>query len=166
MLSLTTLRSRYRGTHVPRGRTRNVRRFYSCTCPEIDFVIAPGMPVIITRLETLIFPLLNSTAATWGLFELATNPEVQTRLRNELLAVDNDNPSMDELNALPYLDCFVRETLRAHAPVPLTCACQWHTRIPTIPLMCYSLRFLSPSRHSRRYYSPGNSLHGSQRDGT
>ncbi|KAJ7691523.1 cytochrome P450 [Mycena olivaceomarginata] len=27
---------------------------------------------------------------------------------------------MDELNALPYLDCFVRETLRAHAPVPLT----------------------------------------------
>ncbi|KAJ7737654.1 cytochrome P450 [Mycena olivaceomarginata] len=62
----------------------------------------------------------ETTAATWGLFELATNPEVQTRLRNELLAVDNDNPSMDELNALPYLDCFLRETLRAHAPVPMT----------------------------------------------
>ena len=25
---------------------------------------------------------------------------------------------MDDLNALPYLDAFVRETLRVHAPVP------------------------------------------------
>jgi hypothetical protein len=24
---------------------------------------------------------------------------------------------MDDLNALPFLDCVVRETLRAHAPV-------------------------------------------------
>jgi cytochrome P450 len=27
---------------------------------------------------------------------------------------------MDELNALPYLDAVVRETLRVHAPVPAT----------------------------------------------
>ncbi len=27
---------------------------------------------------------------------------------------------MDELNALPYLDSIVRETLRVHAPVPST----------------------------------------------
>ena len=27
---------------------------------------------------------------------------------------------MDELNALPYLDGVVRETLRVHAPVPST----------------------------------------------
>lgn len=27
---------------------------------------------------------------------------------------------MDELNALPYLDAVVRETLRIHAPVPAT----------------------------------------------
>ncbi|KAF7335388.1 hypothetical protein MVEN_02191300 [Mycena venus] len=59
----------------------------------------------------------TSTAATWALFALAENKEIQTRLRNELLMVDNANPSMDELNALHYLDCFVRETLRAHAPV-------------------------------------------------
>ncbi|KAF7341217.1 Cytochrome P450 [Mycena venus] len=45
------------------------------------------------------------TAATWALFEIAKSPEIQTRLRNELLAVDTENPTMDELNALPYLDC-------------------------------------------------------------
>jgi hypothetical protein len=48
--------------------------------------------------------------------------EIQTRLRNELLTVDNENPSMDDLNALPYLDCVVRETMRAHAPVVATCS--------------------------------------------
>ncbi|KAF8143490.1 cytochrome P450 [Mycena galopus ATCC 62051] len=62
----------------------------------------------------------NSTAATWALFELAINPEIQTRLRNELLAFDNDNPSMDDLNSFQYLDCVVRETLRAHAPVTIS----------------------------------------------
>ncbi|KAF7351505.1 hypothetical protein MSAN_01582800 [Mycena sanguinolenta] len=73
-----------------------------------------------------------STAASWALFELATNPKIQTRLRNELLAVDNENPSMDELNALPYLDCVVRETLRAHAPVTLNFRVA--TRDDVIPL--------------------------------
>lgn len=45
-------------------------------------------------------------------------PDVQTKLREELLSVDTDTPSMDELMALPYLDAVVRETLRVHAPVP------------------------------------------------
>ncbi|PPQ76652.1 hypothetical protein CVT24_011791, partial [Panaeolus cyanescens] len=42
------------------------------------------------------------------------------QLRQELLAVPTDAPTMDELNSLPYLDCVVRETLRIHAPVPST----------------------------------------------
>lgn len=45
-------------------------------------------------------------------------PEIQTKLRDELLSVDTDTPSMDELMTLPYLDAVVRETLRVHAPVP------------------------------------------------
>ena len=51
---------------------------------------------------------------------MAQNVEAQTKLRNELLAVGTDDPSMDELNALPYLDAVVRETLRIHAPVRAT----------------------------------------------
>ncbi|KAJ7271259.1 cytochrome P450 [Mycena rebaudengoi] len=62
----------------------------------------------------------TSTAAAWGLFALTQNVAVQERLRNELLTVFTDNPTMDELNALPYLDCVVRETLRLYAPVTLT----------------------------------------------
>ena len=51
---------------------------------------------------------------------MTQNVEAQNKLRNELLAVGTDNPTMDELNALPYLDAVVRETLRIHAPVPST----------------------------------------------
>ena len=45
-------------------------------------------------------------------------PEIQIKLREELLSVDTETPSMDELTALPYLDAVVRETLRVHPPVP------------------------------------------------
>ena len=62
----------------------------------------------------------NSTAITWALYAMTQAPEVQTRLRDELIAIDTDTPSMDELMALPYLDAVVRETLRVHAPVPVT----------------------------------------------
>ncbi|KAJ2927086.1 hypothetical protein H1R20_g10025, partial [Candolleomyces eurysporus] len=62
----------------------------------------------------------TSTSTTWALFAIAKAPEVQAKLRDELLTVSSDNVSMDELNALPYLDAVVRETLRIHAPVPST----------------------------------------------
>ncbi|KAJ7648294.1 cytochrome P450 [Mycena polygramma] len=62
----------------------------------------------------------TSTAVTWALFALTQHREVQTRLREELQGVDTDRPTMDELNALPFLDCVVRETLRLYAPVPGT----------------------------------------------
>ena len=59
----------------------------------------------------------TSTSIAWALFSLSTNPEIQTRLREELLTVDTDSPSMEQLNALPYLDAVVREALRHHAVV-------------------------------------------------
>jgi hypothetical protein len=46
-------------------------------------------------------------------------PEAQRKLREELLAVPTNTPTMDELHALPYLDVFVRETLRFFAPVTI-----------------------------------------------
>ncbi|KAI0634029.1 cytochrome P450 [Trametes polyzona] len=74
----------------------------------------------------------TSTATTWCLYALTQAPEAQRKLREELLAVDTDTPTMDELNALPYLDAVVRETLRIHAPVPRTMRVA--TKDDTIPL--------------------------------
>ncbi|KAJ7289234.1 cytochrome P450 [Mycena rebaudengoi] len=69
------------------------------------------------------------SSANTGLLELNDNDrgshlprrwarDYENRLRDELLTVSTDNPTMDELNALVYLDYVVRETLRLHAPVP------------------------------------------------
>ncbi|TFY63922.1 hypothetical protein EVJ58_g2971 [Rhodofomes roseus] len=62
----------------------------------------------------------TSYGTGWSLFALAQVPHVQCKLREELLGVLTDTPSMDELNALPYLDAVVRETMRLYAPVPVT----------------------------------------------
>jgi cytochrome P450 len=59
-------------------------------------------------------------ATTWALYALTKHRHFQTKLQEELLAVSTDNPTMDELNALPYLDAIVRETLRLYAPVAAT----------------------------------------------
>ncbi|KAK7678026.1 hypothetical protein QCA50_018966 [Cerrena zonata] len=62
----------------------------------------------------------TSTGTTWCLYALTQAPEVQRKLREELLSVSTDTPTMDELMALPYLDMVVKEVLRLHAPVPST----------------------------------------------
>ncbi|KAJ6488895.1 cytochrome P450 [Mycena sanguinolenta] len=79
-----------------------------------DDVIAQVPTFLVAGHET------TSTAVTWALFALTQKPHVQARLREELFSVLTDRPTMDEFNALPYLDCVVRETLRMHAPVPAT----------------------------------------------
>ncbi|PCH37140.1 cytochrome P450 [Wolfiporia cocos MD-104 SS10] len=60
----------------------------------------------------------TSNATAWSLHALSQAPEVQQKLRDELWALPSDNPTMDELQALPYLDMVVRETLRMYTPVP------------------------------------------------
>ncbi len=57
---------------------------------------------------------------SWCLFALACNPGVQQKLREELLAVPTENPTIDELNALPYLEAVVRESSRLHPAIPYT----------------------------------------------
>ncbi|PCH43005.1 cytochrome P450 [Wolfiporia cocos MD-104 SS10] len=59
----------------------------------------------------------TSNATAWCLYSLAVYPSIQHKLREELLSVATDDPSMDELNALPYLDAVIRETMRVHSPV-------------------------------------------------
>ncbi|KAF8955546.1 cytochrome P450 [Flammula alnicola] len=62
----------------------------------------------------------TSVATTWALFALTQHKDVQDKLRAELATVSTDNPTMDDLNSLPYLDGVVREVLRLHAPVAST----------------------------------------------
>jgi len=59
----------------------------------------------------------TSTATTWALFSLTQSPEVQNKLREELLQISTESPTMEDLMGLPYLDAVVRETLRLHSPV-------------------------------------------------
>ncbi|KAI0644393.1 cytochrome P450 [Trametes meyenii] len=61
----------------------------------------------------------TSTATTWTLYALCKQPTIQQKLREELLSLHTDTPTMDELSALPYLDNVVRETLRLYSPVTM-----------------------------------------------
>jgi cytochrome P450 len=59
-----------------------------------------------------------SNAMSWGLYALSQDQRVQAKLREELYTIDTDNPTMDQLNTLPYLDMVLREILRVHPSVP------------------------------------------------
>ncbi|KAJ7872703.1 cytochrome P450 [Mycena leptocephala] len=59
----------------------------------------------------------TSNATSWALHALSLNPAVQTKLREEIFTISTENPTMDVLNSLPYLESVVREVMRVHAPV-------------------------------------------------
>ena len=62
----------------------------------------------------------TSVATAWCLYALCRDFAVQNKLREELLTLGTDTPTMEELNSLPYLDGVVRETLRLYPPVSST----------------------------------------------
>ncbi|KAF9576716.1 hypothetical protein EC968_005489 [Mortierella alpina] len=66
----------------------------------------------------------TSTTVTWMLHVLSTHPEVQKRVREEMLSeigrpAEGKKLSYDALNALPYLNACVKELLRFTSPVPM-----------------------------------------------
>ncbi|KAL0057357.1 hypothetical protein AAF712_016007 [Marasmius tenuissimus] len=74
----------------------------------------------------------TSTSTTLAFYLLCMHPQIQSKLRAELASVPTDSPTMDQLNALPYLDAVIRETLRLLAPVQTTV--REATRDDVIPL--------------------------------
>jgi cytochrome P450 len=57
------------------------------------------------------------------------NPEVQSKLRAEMLAL-GDHPTVDQLDVAPYLELVVREALRMTDFVPLERIAQRDTLLP------------------------------------
>ena len=67
----------------------------------------------------------TSNALSRILHLLAQNPDVQDRLRAEIIEArggpgGETDPPYDDLIKLPYLDAVCRETLRVYAPVTLS----------------------------------------------
>jgi cytochrome P450 len=61
----------------------------------------------------------TATAMTWVWYLLATHPEVEARLDDELeRALGGRPPTMADLPQLPYTDMIVREALRLYPPAP------------------------------------------------
>ena len=55
---------------------------------------------------------------SWALYSLSQNKHAETKLREEISNISTDNPTMDDLNGLSYMDFVVRETLRLYPPAP------------------------------------------------
>lgn len=69
-------------------------------------------------LRTLVFSAMDTTSAALSriFLLLSLNPEVQDKLRQELLDARKaygGDLDYDDLNTLPYLEAICRETLRA-----------------------------------------------------
>lgn len=61
----------------------------------------------------------SSVALAWTLYELAKNPEIQTKAREEVLAVLGKDLIIEwsKLDELKFLGNIVKESLRLHSPV-------------------------------------------------
>ncbi|KAI6030986.1 cytochrome P450 [Pisolithus marmoratus] len=82
--------------------------------------VQPSNEEILAQMKLLMIAGYETTSVgmTWVLIELARNPDIQSKLRAELLAFGSD-PTYDQLNNnLPYLDAVIHETLRLHPPLP------------------------------------------------
>ncbi|CAG2169916.1 unnamed protein product, partial [Oppiella nova] len=76
-------------------------------------VSANGWLLLISGTETI------TSSLSFVAYELARNPDVQRRLRYEIVAATDDtngNIGYDALTRLPYLDAVLSETLRLHSP--------------------------------------------------
>lgn len=58
----------------------------------------------------------TATSLSWMLYTLSRNPAIQDKLRAELLTLPTSTPDAVQLNSLPYLEAFVRESLRVNPP--------------------------------------------------
>ncbi|KAI6117793.1 cytochrome P450 [Pisolithus thermaeus] len=81
----------------------------------------PDSPLHLTHeeMKSILIAGYESTSITmtWALLELARNPDIQSKLREELLAFGEEPTYDQQQHSLPYLDAVVHETLRVHPAV-------------------------------------------------
>ncbi len=78
---------------------------------------------LVGEMSGIVFAGHETTAetTTWLLYLLAAHPDVEARLRAEIDEVLGDrDPTVDDLDRMPYVDRVVQETLRLYPPVFLT----------------------------------------------
>ncbi|KAJ7712062.1 cytochrome P450, partial [Mycena metata] len=75
---------------------------------------------LVACLSMILFAATDTTSSSMNrmIHLLALNPEVQHKLREEVLTAP-EHLDYDKIDALPYLDGFVREILRLYPPVPV-----------------------------------------------
>ena len=62
----------------------------------------------------------TSSALSWVLYELAKHPEMQSKLRREIIATcGKQDPTWDQITSMPYLDMVCHEILRLYTPVSM-----------------------------------------------
>ncbi|WVQ78508.1 hypothetical protein IAT38_000594 [Cryptococcus sp. DSM 104549] len=73
------------------------------------------------QLSTFMFAGSETTAGTisFGLYDLARHPDIQSRLRSEILEC-GDNLPYEQIDELPYLDAVVKEIMRINPSLPGT----------------------------------------------
>ncbi|XP_044730897.1 cytochrome P450 4d2-like [Chrysoperla carnea] len=92
-----------------------------------------------------------SSGISFTLYLLANHPEIQTRAFEEVRDICGDNlndqPSLSDLNKMPYLEAIIKESMRLYPPVPVilrnlsedlqldNCVLPKHTRA-TIVIYC------------------------------
>ena len=82
-------------------------------CNELD-IVATAIVFLAAGLDT------TGTTLAYACYELAKNPDVQNRLREEVNEITNDSDkdlTYDDLNKMTYLDQVISESLRKLSPL-------------------------------------------------
>ncbi|KAK1433536.1 hypothetical protein QVD17_10447 [Tagetes erecta] len=92
----------------------------------IDYLLAEAQPLTEKQLLMSLWEPIIETADTtmvtteWAMYELAKNPEKQTRLYDEIKSVcGSEKITEEKLCKMPYLSAVFHETLRRHSPVSI-----------------------------------------------
>ncbi|XP_047364932.1 cytochrome P450 6k1-like isoform X3 [Vespa velutina] len=81
---------------------------------EGDNLLAQAVAFYIAGFEA------SSSVITFALYELATHPEYEERLYNEIKKfIKNDEITIEALNEMTFLDAVLEETLRLYPPLPV-----------------------------------------------